>query len=381
MLSSDATAQLRLHLEAPAGDDSPVPVLARHDGRLVIDPSHGELMDALGGRTGRRVRACDVAIVGAGPAGLTAGLYAASEGLDTLVLEPGVPGGQARTSPLIRNYPGFPGGIDGDDLAARAFEQAWSFGANLVFAQRATRLRTRGSDRLVRLHDGSEVAAKAVVLATGVAWRRMDVPSLERLLGAGVVYGAAGAEAGKTEGQAVYVVGAGNSAGEVAIDLAQHAASVTVLARGDTLAKMADYLVQEIEAAPNVRVRLSTEVIEGHGGKRLEGLTLRDTASGTTEEVPAAAVFVVIGAEPRTEWLSGCLERDGPGYVLTGRYLLRDGAPPASWPLERHPLELETSVPGVFAVGDVRQHSVKRVASAVGEGATVIRLIQEHLRG
>jgi thioredoxin reductase (NADPH) len=326
------------------------------------------------------VASCDLLIVGAGPAGLAAGVYAASEGLRTVILELEVPGGQAATSALIRNYPGFPHGISGDELAFRACEQAWLFGANLVLGQGAARLTVSGADRLVALSDGSEVAAKTVVIATGVSWRRLGVPSLEALIGAGVFYGAAGSEAQAMQGHNVYVAGAGNSAGQAALHLAQYAASVTLLVRGNTLTKsMSDYLVKQVEATPNITVRLRTEVVDGHGRDHLEGLTLRDNTSGTLDEVPAAALFVMIGGAPRTDWLPDSIERDDGGYICTGRELIQAGRPPSGWPLEREPLQLETSVPGVFAVGDVRSRSIKRVASAVGEGAAVVHLVHEYL--
>jgi thioredoxin reductase (NADPH) len=365
-------------LEETGQDGSKLPVVVFHSGQVFVDPSDAELAEALGYRTQPPARAYDLAIVGAGPAGLAASVYAASEGLDTLVLEPQVVGGQAGTSSLIRNYLGFPQGIGGGDLANRALEQAWLFGANLVLTRRATGLRADGRRRLIRLSDGDEVAAEAVVVASGVAWRRLGVPRLDALVGAGVFYGAAGAEARAMEGQDVFVVGAGNSAGQTALHLARYAASVTLLVRGPDLARsMSEYLIREIEQAPNVAVRLRTQVTDGLGGHRLEGLVLR-AGDGSLQEVPAAALFVMIGGEPRTDWLAG-LARDDRGYILTGHDLLRDGHAPAGWPLERPPLLLETSLPGVFAAGDVRHRSVKRVASAVGEGAIAVQLVHEYL--
>jgi thioredoxin reductase (NADPH) len=356
-------------------------VVVFHSGRVFVDPSNAELAEALGFGTRPGAGAYDLVIVGAGPAGLAAAVYAASEGLRTLVVEPQVVGGQAGTSALIRNYLGFPRGISGNDLANRALEQAWLFGANLVLAEQATGLRSRGPDRLVRLSDGSEVTARAVVIASGVSWRRLGVPHLEALVGAGVFYGAARAEARAMQGQDVFVVGAGNSAGQASVELAKHAASVTILVRDGALGQsMSDYLVQEIEHAPNIAVRLHTEVVDGHGDRRLERLVLRDRRSGVTEDVPAAALFVMIGAEPRTEWLAGSVERDDRGYILTGHDLLRAGKPPAGWPRLRPPLLLETSIPGVFAAGDVRYRSVKRVASAVGEGAVAVQLVHDYLK-
>jgi thioredoxin reductase (NADPH) len=374
------SAEGRRLLEEAGQDGTRLPVLLFHSGQVFVDPSDAELAAALGYRTSIGPGAHDLVIIGAGPAGLAAAVYAASEGLDTLVVEPQVVGGQAGTSAMIRNYLGFPRGIGGGDLANRALEQAWLFGANLVLAQRATGLRADGRRRLVRLSDGTEVAAEAVVVASGVSWRRLGVPRLEALVGAGVFYGAAGAEARAMEGQDVYVVGAGNSAGQAALHLAKYAASVTLVVRGTDLgARMSDYLVQEIGQAPNVAVRLGTQVADGLGGWRLEGLVLRGCADGATEEVPAAALFVMIGAEPRTDWLDGVVERDDRGYVLTGHDLLGPGGLPAGWPHRRPPLLLETSIPGVFAAGDVRHRSVKRVASAVGEGAVAVQLVHQYL--
>jgi thioredoxin reductase (NADPH) len=362
-------------------DDSPDGRrLLEQAGLVLVDPSHAELTAALGMRTSPAPGGCDILIVGAGPAGLAAAVYAASEGFDAQVLEPAVPGGQAGTSSHIRNYLGFPYGLSGDELTTRAVQQAWLFGADLVLAQAATGLRARGPDRLVRLSDGSEVTTRAVILATGVAWRRLGVPALEALNGAGLFYGAAGSEARALRGEDVYVIGAGNSAGQAAVHLATYAASVTIVTIDERLGQfMSDYLVQKVQATPNISVVLHTEVVDGHGRQRLEGLTLRDRHTGATRTVPASAVFVLIGAEPRTDWLAGVVERDERGYVLTGRDLVRDGRPPAGWPLERPPMPLETSLPGVFAAGDVRYRSVKRVASAVGEGSIAVQLVHEYL--
>jgi thioredoxin reductase (NADPH) len=369
--SDDSDGGRRL-LEEAGEDGTRLPVVLFRRGAVLVDPSDAELAAALGMRT-RPAEGCDLAIVGAGPAGLAAAVYAASEGLGTQILELVVPGGQAGTSSLIRNYLGFPHGVSGDDLTSRAVQQAWLFGADLVMAQAATGLEVRGDRRVVRLSDGGEVAAKAVILATGVAWRRLGVPALEALAGSGVFYGAAGTEARAVRGEHVFVVGAGNSAGQAALHLARFAASVTMVAiEHDLHERMSDYLVQQLLATPNVFYRLHHEVVDGHGRRRLEGLTLRDRVSGATTPVDASALFVLIGAEPRTEWLEGAVERDGRGYVLTGRDV-------AGWPLERAPLLLETSLPGVFAAGDVRYRSVKRVASAVGEGAIAVQLVHEYL--
>jgi thioredoxin reductase (NADPH) len=360
-------------------DGAPLPAVIARDGSVLVNPSHEDLLAKLGFRLTPDLEACDVAIVGAGPAGLAAAVYATSEGLSTLVLEPEVPGGQAGTSSLIRNYLGFPHGVSGEDLASRALDQAWLFGADFTFAA-AEGLTVRDGRRVVRA-GGVEVEARAVVIATGVTWRRLGVPALEALIGAGVFYGAASAEARAMTGQDVYVIGAGNSAGQAAIHLAKYAATVTMVVRGADLgATMSSYLVTEISKTDNIRVRLGTEVTGGQGQCGLETLTLQDRASGATDTVGASALFVMIGAEPRTGWLPPGIERDAEGFVLTGRDLYRAGELPDGWPLERPPLLRETSIPGVFAAGDVRYRSIKRVASAVGEGATAIQLVHEYLR-
>ena len=358
-----------------------VPVVVYRDGAVLVDPSHADLMGALGFRPDPGVRSCDVAIIGAGPAGLAAAVYAASEGLRTVMVEPELPGGQAGTSSLIRNYLGFPHGLSGGSLTNRAIEQAWLFGASITLG-RADGLTAQGPERLVRLAGGGQVAARAVVIATGVTWRRLGVPAVEALVGAGVFYGAAGAEAHAMAGRDVYVIGAGNSAGQAALHLARYAASVTMVVRGPGLsATMSNYLITEISKTANISVRAGTEVAGGQGVCNLETLTLREPGSGATETVPAAALFVMIGAEPRTGWLDGRVQRDGQGFILTGRDLDQAGSDPAGrWPLERPPLLLETSMPGVFAAGDIRHRSIKRVASAVGEGATAIQLVHEYLQ-
>ena len=376
----DESPEGRRLLEQAGEDGSRLPVVLFRRGLVLVDPTNAEVAAALGMRTSPAAGGCDVLIVGAGPAGLAAAVYAASEGFAAQVLEPAVPGGQAGTSSHIRNYLGFPYGLSGDELTQRAFQQAWLFGADFILAQSATGLRASGNDRLVRLSDGAEVVAKVVILATGVAWRRLGVPSLEALNGAGVFYGAAGSEARAMRGEDVFVVGAGNSAGQAAVHLSAYAASVTIVTIDQRLGEfMSDYLVQKVRATPNIAVVLNTEVVEGHGRQRLEALTLRDRHTGATRTVPASAMFVLIGAEPRTDWLAGVVERDERGYVLTGRDLLGDGRLPGGWPLDRPPLPLETSLPGVFAAGDVRYRSIKRVASAVGEGSVAVQLVHEYL--
>jgi thioredoxin reductase (NADPH) len=360
-------------------DPARLPVMIRHDGYTMVEPTPAQIVEAVGGTTHSGISQCDVAIVGAGPAGLAAAVYAASEGLQTVVLEETVSGGQAGSSPMIRNYPGFALGISGHDLTRRACEQAWIFGAHMVFSQPIAGLSCRGRDRVVHLADGSDITARAVIVATGIAWRSLGVPRVEALVGAGVFYGAAGSETTAMAGRDVFVVGAGNSAGQAALHLARNARHVTLVVRRDNLPhSMSDYLIKEIEATPVITVRLETEVIEAHGGDRLDGLTLRDKRTGRAERVPADALFVLIGGEPCTQWLPKAAQLEG-GYILTGRDIDRDGLHPSRWPLDRAPLPLETSVPGVFAVGDVRYRSIKRVASAVGDGATAVRIAHEYL--
>ncbi|MGO8957516.1 MAG: FAD-dependent oxidoreductase [Streptosporangiaceae bacterium] len=360
-------------------DGSRLPVMIRHDDYTMVAPTPAQIIEAVGGSTSSDVDECDLLIIGAGPAGLAAAVYAASEGLQTVVLEETVSGGQAGSSPMIRNYPGFPHGISGHELTRRACEQAWMFGAHMVFSQPVSGLESRGGKHAALLADGNKITATAVIVAPGIAWRRLGVPRLEALVGSGVFYGAAGSDTQAMAGRDVLVVGAGNSAGQTALHLARFARHVTMLVRGDDLAgSMSDYLIREIEATDTLSVRLHTEVTDGYGADHLETLTLHDRLDDRTERVPAEALFVLIGGEPRTQWLSAAIQRDG-GYVLTGRDVVRDGAHPSRWPLDRAPLPLETSVPGVFAVGDARYRSMKRVASAVGDGATAVRLVHEYL--
>ena len=369
---SDAGRQL---LREHRIDTARVPAVILHDGSVLHQPSLPQIADALGVNTRPTIELYDLVILGAGPAGLAAAVYGASEGLRTVVIEPEAIGGQAGTSSLIRNYLGFPRGVSGGELAFRAWEQALLFGAQFVFQQRATGLTRHGHERVVTLRDGSTVRARAVMIAAGVDYRRLGIPALERLVGTGVFYGAAVGEAPALVGDDVYVVGGANSAGQAAQHLARFAARVTLLVRGELLAAgMSEYLVTQLEATPNVALRLGTRVVDGHGAERLEALTLEDVGTGQREEVPAAALFVMIGAEPRTEWLAGVLERDERGFMLTGR-----DVPGSAWPHARPPLPYETSLPGVFAVGDARHGSVKRVAGAVGEGSVAVGSVHQYL--
>jgi thioredoxin reductase (NADPH) len=377
----DSESEAGRRILAQAGvDGSRLPVLCIHSGAVLVDPTNEQVAVALGARTTPEPGLYDVAIVGAGPAGLAASVYAASEGLRTVLFDPETIGGQAGTSSRIENYLGFPRGISGGELAHRAFEQAQRFGVSVVFSKGATRLRADGMRLIATLSDGAEIESRTVVIATGVAYRRLDVPSVERFAGVGVFYGAAMSEAPTCTGEEVLIVGAGNSAGQAAIHLARFASRVTMVVRGQSLgASMSDYLIRQIGALSNIDVRLGTWVVDGHGDRRLEAVTV-EGVDGKREKLCAAGLFVLVGGTPHTQWLAGTIEMDAKGYILTGRDLLRSGHPPSGWRLEREPFFLETSMPGVFAVGDARCRSVKRVASAVGEGATAIQLVHEYLR-
>jgi thioredoxin reductase (NADPH) len=352
------------------------PLLVMPDGKILEDPSDAQLAAAEGTSVSPDRDRYDLVIVGCGPAGLSAGVYGASEGLRTLIVDSGRLGGQATSSSAIRNYLGFPRGVSGGELARRAYEQAWVFGARFAFMQPVVHLAREDDGVAVALATGGALLARAVVLATGATYRRLDVPSLESLLGAGVFYGAAASEAPLVTGEAVYVVGGANSAGQAVVHLARYARRVTVVVRAGSLAAgMSDYLVRQIGATPNVDVRTGTEVVGGGGGSWLDHLVLRDRASGAEETVDAHALFLMIGARPHTDWLPPTVERDPAGFVMTGPDLGAD----ALRALGRPPLALETSLPGVLAVGDVRHGSVKRVASAVGEGSIAIRQVQQLL--
>jgi thioredoxin reductase (NADPH) len=352
------------------------PVVLRFDGHAMVDPTTPALAAAYGMSTDvTGDRDFDVVVVGAGPAGLAAAVYGASEGLRTLVVESEALGGQAGSSSLIRNYLGFPRGVSGGELAQRAYQQAWVFGARFVLMRDVCGLRPAGDRHVVELTGAMEVTARAVVLATGMTYRRLDVPQLEPFTGAGVFYGASVSEAQAVAGLPVFIVGGGNSAGQAAMHLSRHARRVTLLVRGDCLAdSMSQYLLGEIAATANIDVRLRTTVAGGDGDGRLERVALRDERTGEVAGEEAGALFVLIGGRPHSDWLPAEVARDRWGYVLTGREAETTGRP-----ARRPPLPLETTVPRVFAVGDVRGHSTKRVASAVGEGSVVIRQVHERL--
>jgi thioredoxin reductase (NADPH) len=370
----------RLLLKEAGQNGTRLPVIIRHDGRVLVEPSDADIIEAFGGGTRLDGKVYDVAIIGAGPAGLSAAVYAASEGLETVILEKQISGGQAGTSSRIRNFPGFTWGIGGHDLTYRACEQAWLFGANIVFAQEVKAIRPMGEKHMIQVADGREVIARAVIISTGVSWRRLGIPRLEGLIGAGVFYGAAASEAKAMQGQSVCVVGAGNSAGQAASHLAKYASSVTMLVRSDTLTKsMSEYLITELRQIPNITFRFGVNLIDGEGDGRLEALTIQDRISKKIEQIPASALFVMIGAEPHTDWLDNVVARNTQGYILTDMELTKSVHMKAQeWPLKRPPFPLETSVPGIFAAGDVRYRSIKRVASAVGEGSTVVQFLHQY---
>ncbi len=356
-----------------------LPVAIHRKGTVLLDPSNEALAEAIGVATRPPDERADVAIIGAGPAGLAAAVYGASEGLQSVVVESGALGGQAATSHQILNYPGFPRGLSGRELTTRSYFQALLFGTLFVFMRRVVGLETHDGVHILILDDGSRLESHAVVIAGGIASRRLGIPALEALVGRGVFYGATGAEAAALQGEEVCVVGGGNAAGQATLHLAKHAARVTLLVRGDALAPgLSDYLIQRIEAAANVNVRLTTNVVDCLGERRLRGLVLEKGTTGERENMSAAALFVEIGGEPHTDWLPDSVARDERGYVLTGRELSAD-AGLATWPLDRLPFPLETSVPGVFAAGDVRRGAANRVAPAVGEGAVAIRSVHGYL--
>jgi thioredoxin reductase (NADPH) len=372
------TAEGRRLLREAGRESADVPVVVLLDGRVLVDPSNAELAGGYGVTTELDERRdFDVVVVGAGPAGLAAAVYSSSQGLRTLVVERESIGGQAGSSSLIRNYLGFSRGVSGAELAQRAYQQAWVFGTSFLLMREVVALRAERERYLVTISDGSEATARAVVLAMGVSYRRLGIPALEALNGTGVFYGAAIAEVQALAGEHAYIVGGGNSAGQAAIHLSRFAGQVSVLVRGSSLAdSMSQYLIDEIAAAANIDVRLNTQVVGGGGEGRLERLTLRDSVTGETRDVDAAALFVLIGARPHTDWLPEAVERDKWGFLSTGVDLTREEGRTA----ERAPAMYETNVPGLFAAGDVRHGSVKRVASAVGEGSVVIQQVQEYLK-
>ncbi len=358
-----------------------LPIVFFPDGSHLIQPDLAELAERTGMQTHAAQPFYDLAIVGAGPAGLAAAVYGASEGLRTVMVEREAPGGQAGTSSRIENYLGFPNGLSGGDLARRAVTQARRFGVELITAREVVGIRTEDPYRYIQLSDGGEFSCHALLIATGVSVRRLEVPGIERWTGAGVYYGAALSEAAFYRGQHVIIVGGANSAGQAAVYFAHHASDVTIVARGSSLEKgMSQYLVDQIQEIPNIEVITNTEVVEVKGSQRLDGFYVKNRDTGQIQTLHAAAMFIFIGAVPRTEMLSSLVERDSAGFVLTGPDLFPGGQRNSTWPLKRDPYLLETSCPGIFAAGDVRHGSIKRVASAVGEGSISVAFVHQYLK-
>jgi thioredoxin reductase (NADPH) len=361
-------------------EDLKLPLVLFPEGNCASDPDPQELADRLGLKTRAGLEFYDLAIVGGGPAGLAAAVYGASEGLKTIMVEREAPGGQAALSSRIENYLGFPSGLTGGDLTRRAVAQAKRFGVEILAPQEVTRLRVDGPYRYLLLSDGTELSCHALLLATGVQWRKLDVPGMDRLQGAGVYYGGTATEAISCRGEDVYIVGGANSAGQAAMFFSAYARRVVMLVRGESLAAtMSQYLIEQIQGTATIQVEYGARVVEVHGDDHLESISVLCDRTGEVSRVVANSLYVFIGAEPRTAWLDGAVERNERGFILTGPDLMKSGKRPKGWPLDRDPSLLETSVPGVFAVGDVRYGSVKRVASGVGEGSVAIQFVHQYL--
>src|SRR6202522_3564731 len=367
-------------LEVLGPDASSLPVVLFPDGTKLLESVPAEVARRVGLKTRAQTNFYDLAIVGGGPAGLAAAVYGASEGLHTVMIEREAPGGQAGMSSRIENYLGFPSGLSGNDLARRAVAQAQRFGVEILSPQEAVGIRTEGSYRIIKLADDSEFSCHALMIASGVQWRKLDAPGIDRLQGAGVYYGGGATEALSCKGEIIYVVGGANSAGQAAMNFARYAERVILFVRGSSLAAtMSQYLIDQIKETPNIQVWPHASVIEAHGETHLEEISVLCSDTGKVEREPLSAMFIFIGALPRTEWLGDLVERDERGFLLTGPDLIRDGQRPKGWTLERDPFLLETNIPGIFAVGDVRHGSVKRVASGVGEGSVAVQFIHQYL--
>ena len=357
-----------------------LPVVFFPDGSVLVEPTITEIAEKAGLRTVAERPFYDLIVIGGGPAGLAAAVYGASEGVQTLLIEREIPGGQAGTSARIENYLGFPKGLSGADLARRAVAQATRFGAEILTAQEVVDIEVNDPYREVRLADGTEIACRALVIATGVSVRRLEVPGIDAVTGAGVYYGAASTEAANYKGEHVYVVGGANSAGQGAVFLSRYAARVSMLVRGTLAKSMSRYLIEQIETHDNIDVQMGQEIVEVHGSERLEGISIRDQDSGEVRTESTPAVFLFIGATPHTEMLGDRIALSPAGFILTGPELYEPGTRPKGWKLERDPFLMETNVPGVFAAGDVRHGVLRRVASAVGQGSTAINFVHEYLK-
>jgi thioredoxin reductase (NADPH) len=366
-------------LEALGSEASSLPVVLFPDGTKLLESVPADVVQKVGLRTRAQTDFYDLAIVGAGPAGLAAAVYGASEGLHTVMIEREAPGGQAGMSSRIENYLGFPAGLSGGDLARRAMVQAQRFGVEIL-SQEAVCVRTEGPYRMIKFADNNEISCHTLMIATGVQWRRLEAPGVDRLQGAGVYYGGGATEALSCKGEIVYVVGGANSAGQAAMNFAKHAERVVILVRGSSLAStMSQYLIDQIKETSNIQLWTQASVAEVHGEMHLEEISVLCSDTDKVERVPASAMFIFIGALPRTDWLASVVERDERGFILTGPDLIRDGQRPKGWVLDRDPFLLETNTPGIFAVGDVRHGSVKRVASGVGEGSVAVQFIHQYL--
>ena len=380
-LDIEQDAEARALVEAVNKEQRRLPVLFFPDGSTLIDPDITTVAEKVGLRTQATQPFYDLIIVGAGPAGLAGAVYGASEGLCTLLIDKGTTGGQAGTSSRIENYLGFPNGLSGADLARRATAQATRLGAEILTAREVTQIRVDDPYRFVKLADGTELSCKALMIATGASLRTLDIPGIEALTGAGVYYGAALTEAAYYKGKPMFVLGGANSAGQGAMLFSRYASKVTMLVRGSSLQKdMSQYLIDQINGTENINVRVRTSIIEAIGTDRLEALVIKDNDTGDIETVPAAALFVFIGAKPHSEFVADVVERNEAGFILTGPDLIRDGRRPKNWRLNRDPFLLETSVPGIFAAGDIRQDTIRRVASAVGQGSTAVSLVHQYLK-
>jgi thioredoxin reductase (NADPH) len=367
-------------LEALGEEAGSLPVVLFPDGSKLLESGPAEVAEKVGLRTRAQTSFYDLAILGGGPAGLAAAVYGASEGLHTVIVEREAPGGQAGMSSRIENYLGFPSGLSGGDLARRAVVQAQRFGVEILSPQEAIDVRVEGPYRIIKMADGNEISCHALMIATGVQWRRLEAAGVDRLQGAGIYYGGGATEALSCKGEIVYVVGGANSAGQAAMNFSRYAEKVVMLVRGESLAStMSQYLIDQIEQTPNIQLWAHARVAEVHGDNHLEEISVMCSDTDKIERVPANAMFIFIGARPQTEWLSNVVKRDDRGFIVTGPDVMKDGKPPKGWTLERDPFLLESSVPGIFAVGDVRHGSVKRVASGVGEGSVAVQFIHQYL--
>ena len=378
--AAERVPEVRRLLETFDGRTPKLPTVIFPEGERLEEAAPSDVAAKLGLRTRAGLEFYDVAIVGGGPAGLAAAVYGASEGLKTVMIEREAPGGQAGLSSRIENYLGFPSGLSGSIFARRAVDQAKRFGVEIVSPQEASSIRTEDPYRYIRLNDGAELSCHALILAMGVQWRKLGIPGEDRLQGAGVYYGASSTEGISCRDEDVYLVGGANSAGQAAMHFSRFARRVIMLVRGPSLgATMSQYLIDQIAQTENIHVEPRSRVVEVHGEDHLDSVTIACDASGDTRREEAAALFIFIGAEPRTTWLDSIIERDERGFILTGRDLLPEGKRPKGWTLAREPGLLETNIPGVFAVGDVRHGSIKRVASGVGEGSVAIQFVHQYL--